>query len=544
MVNEKNAFRYTMVVILLCFIARIFIGAFTGLGTGESYYFRGTLEPDLSYFDQPPMFFWLSSVSSWLLGISAFALRLPAILLFAGTNILLFKITQRLFNATAGFYAVVLINLSAVFTISVANWFQPDAPLMFFWILTVWCLIRLFFPEEPAYFRKHQHEAYRWWIYAGIAMGFTILSKYHIVFLMAGVFLFVLTTPEYRYWLKHPGPYIALAISLLFAIPILIWNYHNHWASFVFQGSRVNTEANFRLHFDWFFRSIGGQALWILPWIWLPLIIQLFRSYQRRANAVYWFCFCTAVLPIIFFTVITLWSNLQFHFHWQAPGYMMLFVPLGEAVRRGLEGENHFRRLTRSWLLASAMLTIVSITVLAIHMETGFWKWYGPKWLANSFGEKIDPTIDGNDYEDLYLRFEKEAWLSDSNIFVGTPRWWLNGKVDWALKGKKEIVCFNNDSRNYAYFGDPMSLLGKDAIIIGRGHDDNIVRDVHPFFDEVKKLKEVEIKRGGVTELKLEVFYARNFHNASIPLNDMPLYRYLANRPSYGRESSRLATEK
>lgn len=546
MINEKNAFRYTFLVIVLCLIGRLFIAAFTGLGTGESYYFRGTVEPDLSYFDQPPMFFWLSTLSSSLLGLSAFSLRLPAVLMFVGTSILLFRITERLFNSVAGFYAVVLINLSAVFTISVANWFQPDAPLMFFWILTAWCIVQLFFPKEPGYFSegKHRQQAYQWWILTGIAMGFTILSKYHILFLMAGAFLFVLTTPEYRYWLRHPGPYLAVLISMLFAIPVLIWNFQNDWASFVFQGSRVNTESTFKLHFDWFFRSIGGQALWILPWIWVPLVIQLVRSYQRRQTPSYWFIFCTSVLPILFFTVITLWSNLQFHFHWQAPGYMMLFVPLGEAVRRSLAATSRIRSLTNTWLIASATLTIVSITVLAIHMETGFWTWYGPKWLANTMGEKTDPTIDGNDYEDLHLRFEKEKWLTDSNLFVGTPRWWLNGKVDWALKGKKEVVCFNNDARNYAYFGNPLALLGKNAVIVGRGHDDNIIQDVKPFFDTIRKLEDVEIKRNGIAELKLEIYYAENFHNASVVMERMPLYRYLANMPSYGRTASRLAIEK
>jgi hypothetical protein len=545
MINEKNAYRYTLWVILIFFIARLIIAAYTGLGTGESYYFRGSLQPALSYFDQPPLFFWLSSLSTRLLGVSTLSLRLPAILLFVGTNWFLFKIAQRLFNSTAGFYAVLLINLSAVFTISIGNWFQPDAPLMFFWILTVWCFIQLFFPTEPGFFKNegHKRQAYLWWILAGIAMGLTTLSKYHIVFLIMGIFIFMLTTPENRHWMKHPGPYLALLINFAAAFPILLWNHQNNWVSFIFQGSRVNTEENFQLHFDWFFRSIGGQALWLLPWIWFPLIIQLISSFKLRANAAYWYCFCTAVFPIIFFTVITLWSNLQFHFHWQAPGYMMLFVPLGEAVRRSLLKENRLKVLTKSWITASLILTIVSMTVLAIHMKTGFWTWYGPKWFANSFGEKLDPTIDGNDYDDLKIRFENEGWISNSNIFIGTPRWWLNGKVDWALRGKKEVLCFNNDARNYAYFSDPNLLLGKDAIIVGRGHDDNILRDVCPFFDEVIRLEDVEIKRGGVTEMKLEIYYGKYFHIASTPKEEMPLYRLLVNKPPYGEELPKLALE-
>jgi hypothetical protein len=545
MLSEKNATRYTLLVIGLTFIGRVLIGAFTGLGTGESYYFRGVLEPALSYFDQPPLFFWLSTLSVKILGLSALALRLPAILMFAGTSWILFLIARKLFNAAAGFYAVLLLNLCAVFTISVGNWFQPDAPLIFFWILTAYCLLQLFFPSRENMYTNGQNssQAYMWWILTGVSMGLTTLSKYHIVFLLAGALLFAITTPQHRHWLKHPGPYLALLINLLFAFPILLWNYENHWASFVFQGSRVATEQAFQLRFDWFFRSIGGQALWLLPWIWVPLVFQLVRSYQWRAQQAYWFCFCTAVLPIVFFTVITLWSDLQFHFHWQAPGYLMLFIPLGEAVRKSLQQGHKLRKLTQRWLVASGVLTIVSITALAIHMETGFWTWYGPKWLANSFGEATDPTIDGNDYVSIQERFEKEGWLSDTTLFVGTPRWWLNGKVDWALKGQKEVLCFHRDARNYAFFTDPRMLKGKDAILIGRGHHDNILHDAIPFFESYKQLEDIQIMRGGVPELSLEVYYCQNFQLPDAPKNELPVYRTLSGLPPIGDPRPELTIE-
>jgi len=66
-------------------------------------------------------------------------------------------------------------------------------------------------------------------------------------------------------------------------------------------------------------------------------------------------------------------------------------------------------------------------------------------------GGKIDPTIQGVDYNDIMTRFEKEGWIQNKNVFAGSSRWWLAGKVDWALKGKKDIICFNRDPRNLAF---------------------------------------------------------------------------------------------
>ena len=102
-VTESNAARYTLVLIIITFIIRLLVAAYTGLGIGEAYYFRGALHLDLSYFDQPPLFFWLSGLSIRVLGLTNLGLRFPDVLLFAGTSWMLFLVTKRLFNASAGF---------------------------------------------------------------------------------------------------------------------------------------------------------------------------------------------------------------------------------------------------------------------------------------------------------------------------------------------------------------------------------------------------------------------------------------------------------
>jgi hypothetical protein len=50
------------------------------------------------------------------------------------------------------------------------------------------------------------------------------------------------------------------------------------------------------------------------------------------------------------FTVISLWVHPAWHYHWQAPGYLMLFPLLGRFVAQKLEsGDIHAKR----WLVAS-----------------------------------------------------------------------------------------------------------------------------------------------------------------------------------------------
>jgi hypothetical protein len=537
--SEGNAASYTIALILITFILRIFIAAYTGLGIGEAYYFRGAVHLEWSYFDQPPLFFWLSGLSIKIFGLTNLGLRFPAVLLFAGTSWLLFLITRKLFTAKAGFWAVLIMNLSAVFTIAVACWFQPDAPLMFFWLASAYFLVQLMFDREKEDIKTIRNSRRTWllWIMTGVCLGLATLSKYHVLFIFAGVFLFVGTNKDQRHWLWHPGPYLAVLITIIFAFPVLWWNYNNNWASFVFQGSRAGTGNKFQLHFDWFFRSIGGQALWLLPWIWFPTIRELFRSYKNRLTSkAYSFSFWLSILPIVFFTVVTLWADLEYHFHWQAPGYMMLFMPLGYAIDKKISEGGLVGRATRRWLRFSVCFTVITIGVLSLHMVTGFWQSYGPKWLVHEVhGDNVDPTIQGIDYDDIGTRFQKEGWTQNKKIFAGCVRWWLMGKVDWALKGQKEMVCYSNDPRNTAFLVDPKSLLGKDAVIVVQDGQASVDADVKPFFDSVKQLPDIKIIRHGVDELHLQVYYCTNFHQSAAPRNDLPVFRQLNGQAPFGK---------
>jgi hypothetical protein len=537
-ITERNAAQYTLILIVITFFIRIWIAAYTGLGIGESYYFRGALNLNLSYFDQPPLFFWLSGISVKLLGLTNLGLRFPAVLLFAGTSWMLFLITRKFFNSRAGFWAVTIMNLSAVFTVAIACWFQPDAPLMFFWLASAYVMIQIMFDTHHgrpgANYQTPQ--VYLLWLLVGILMGLATLSKYHVIFLFAGIFLFVGTNKSQRHWLMHPGPYLAIIIAFIIALPVLLWNAHNNWVSFVFQGSRAGTGKKLQLHPEWFLRSIGGQALWLLPWVWWPLIVELVKSWRLRRQQVYSFNFWIAILPLVFFTVVTLWSNLQYHFHWQAPGYMMLFIPLGYAIDQKLNGPERTGRGTRRWLRFSVCFTVITIGVLSLHMVTGFWQWYGPKWIVKTaHGDNVDPTIQGIDYIDIKGRFEKEGWFNNPKVFTGASRWWLTGKVDWAMKGQKQIICFSDDPRNLAFLVDPNKLLGNDAVIIGQEHQESINADVKPFFDEVKQLPDIAIMRSGRDELHLQVYYCKNFHLPAHPRDDLPLYHQLTGRPPFGK---------
>ncbi|HEY0418485.1 MAG TPA: glycosyltransferase family 39 protein, partial [Acetobacteraceae bacterium] len=295
---------------------RLILGAMLGLGIDESYMVAAGRDLRLGYFDHPPISWWLSSGIAHLTGSeAALVVRLPFIALFAASTWLMARLGSRLFSREAGFWAAVAFNLAPVFTVSTGGWVLPDGPMVCALLAMALCLVHAM-----------EHGGWRWWIGAGTAAGLALLSKYSAGLVLAGGFAYLLTQPGHRRWLRRPQPWAAAGLALLMFSPVLLWNATHGWASFAFQGGRA-AAARFQ---PWGpLAALGGQALFLLPWLWAPMMLALAGALRRGPRHWrFWLLACLALGPILLFTLVALWSR-NVLFHWAAPGYLFLFPLLG-----------------------------------------------------------------------------------------------------------------------------------------------------------------------------------------------------------------------
>lgn len=501
--------RLVLLLIAASAALRMLLASMYGFGNGESYYFSCSRHADLSYFDHPPMHAWLARLAIELGGIHPLVIRLPFILFFAGTTWLTFALGRRLFSERAGLLAAVILNLSMVFSVTTATFFQPDSPLMFFWLLAFHGLVRVLLDESS----RHATLS---WLGIGLAVGLAMLCKYHAVFLVAGVVAFVITSKKQQHWLRHPGPYLALIVMTLCFLPVLSWNARNEWISFLWQGGR-GTEFK-GLRFDWLARSIGGQALWLMPWIWLPLIIELVVCTRRGpSDPARWLVACTAMPLIAFFTITALYAPYGFHFHWQAPGYLLLFLPLGATIDRWLRGTPRDARFAQRWLQFTTASFAAMFLILTTHTVNG--------WVLNLLPAGVaaqaaihDPTLEALDYGPLETFLAERGYLDRDDLFVCSPKWYIAGKVDYSLHGRANVLCLSpDDPRAYAFFDRQSEHLGQDAIIITHERFCNQYQEHYwRNFGPITHLGTVEIPRGGRVGVRLNVYLGRQFH-ATLP---------------------------
>jgi dolichyl-phosphate-mannose-protein mannosyltransferase len=477
---------------------RFAAGHWAGLCYGESYYFACAHHPSPGYFDHPPLAILLATGSLHLAGdVGRLILRWPFITLFAGTTWLLFIIGRKLFGGWPGFYAALLMNLAPVFQLSVGIFLQPDGPLMFFWLACVWCLAHIFLDPPPS-------RPLAWWAAAGATLGLGLLSKYTAALLVAGAGLHVVASRDRWRWLARPGPYLALLIAILLFSPVLLWNARRHWISFAWQGTRGLDELQ-GIRVDWMLRNIGGQALELLPWMWLALVVELWRAFRWPTALERRFIGCLAVVPIVLFTAVSAYAATgQRHFHWGMPGYLLLFLPLGETVHRGLQ---QARSVYRWGLAASLVLSIVFMAVVTSHVATG-WLKDGPGWLAASLAGDKDGTLECVDLTLLERAFRERGLLDRPDLFVFSEWWFRAGKVDYALRGQLPVLALSStDPRSFAFFDSTERWVGKDGILVTpRSSLAEVMSRYGDFFTRIEPLGTVPVGRAGRHEVTLYLY--------------------------------------
>ncbi|MGL4438776.1 MAG: ArnT family glycosyltransferase, partial [Bosea sp. (in: a-proteobacteria)] len=324
LIVPSQPMRAALVVIAGAFILRVAMAAAIGLGTDEIYTVAISRTLSWSYFDHPPLHQWVTHATALLLGEGR-QVRLPFILLFAGTSWLLFQLTARLYGEASGFWAVVTLNLAGFFTLSAGSWVVPDGVLLFMLAVAALALAREFFPkpgETPASLVN--------WLIAGTALGFAGLAKYHAVLAALGIAIWLLSTLRGRRTLMRPWPWLAALLALGIVAPVLVWNAQNGWVSFLFQSARTQG-AGFT---PWLVpASLLAQAGWLLPWVFVPVTAGLWLGWKQERDGRFWFLMALALPSIIMFTLTPAFGNLGLP-HWAMPGWFFVMPLAGLHLAR------------------------------------------------------------------------------------------------------------------------------------------------------------------------------------------------------------------
>jgi 4-amino-4-deoxy-L-arabinose transferase-like glycosyltransferase len=252
-------------------LLRLILAAIIPLSPDETYYWLWSENLQPGYFDHPPMVaFWIRAGTA-LLGPTPLGVRFLGPLAAAVGSVLLWRAGEDLFpKRHAGLLAAAFLNATLMLGVG-AIIITPDTPLLFFWIATIAACGRWVATRDG-----------RWWLAIGAAAGGAMLSKYTAVFLLWGVFCWLLFQRDGRAALKKPWPWAAVLLAACIFAPNVDWNATHGWVSYLKQGSRV-TSFDFSRSEQFLAELLAGQFALATPLVAVMAVIGFWRLRHSSA---------------------------------------------------------------------------------------------------------------------------------------------------------------------------------------------------------------------------------------------------------------------
>src|SRR5215469_145339 len=268
----------------------------------ELYFIVCGQHPAAGYVDQPPLIPWIAGASHALFGTALLPLRLIPALAMAATVALTAEFTRILDGGRfAQWLAALATALGSVF---LADGFllTTDALQPLTWLGCSFCLVRLMQTKDE-----------RWWLGFGAIAGASLLSKYLILFFLAGLAVGILATPLRRSLLR-PWLYAGAVIALAFAAPSVLWQAARGWP-FLELNENAMHGKNLVLSPLAFF---GQQILFVSPAVALIWLTGLWRWSVRPEMPE------LRVFPIAYAVMFALFVTLHGKSYYLTPIYPVL----------------------------------------------------------------------------------------------------------------------------------------------------------------------------------------------------------------------------
>jgi dolichol-phosphate mannosyltransferase len=486
--------RLVVLFVLFCTLLRVFFVTSIPLLGAEAYYWEWSQNLDWGYFDHPPMLAFFIFLSTGLCGDSVLSVKLVPVVLGLLTAGVVYLLARDMFGKAVA--AVVCCVFQVVpFFAALCVLAVPDAPLAFFWMLTLLCVYRAACMEKPSY-----------WYAAGVVLGLALLSKYHAFLLFPCVALFLVASRSLRFWFRRKEPYCAVAIAFFVFAPNLVWNVTRGMRTFEFL--LLERHDTIALHPGGLVAFAGGILVMLSPLLavlaaWL--VPQLFRRGLSEADNRYLLLVCTSVPIVAFFAVLS--PLISIGFHWPGVAYPSLVLATvallctpsrpGDPVLGG--------RFARASIVVSLVFVLVA---------------HGIPLLFGVLPPKIQFARKSIRLDTIRLYTEMHGWpelaqrLLEARAIMPDPDRTFVITRSYRMASQIRFYCSSDimtrttgrrDPHQYRYWNNQRDVFGWDALFVDKKYSERKRDILQALFNDVGTLEKIDIRQG--TDV-IRTFYA------------------------------------
>jgi len=174
------------------------------------------------YVAYPPLTPALGHLELLLLGPSLAGFRFFAALAQCAAMVFAGLIARELGGQRGAQLLAALAVAATPFSLLTGSEFMYTAFDGLWWVVLAWMTVRLANNRDP-----------RWWLAIGLVVGLGMLTRYTMLFCVAGLLAGVFATPL-RQQLRTPWPWVGAALSLLVFAPNAWWQFRHGFISYEF----------------------------------------------------------------------------------------------------------------------------------------------------------------------------------------------------------------------------------------------------------------------------------------------------------------------
>jgi Dolichyl-phosphate-mannose-protein mannosyltransferase len=336
-----RAFSFLGAIVLVRLVLQVAAMNRYGYFRDELYYLASTDHLDWGYVDHPPLSIAILSLIRTAFGESLTALRaVPALVGAATVYLTAFVCRQFGGGRFAQGLAALSVCLSPVF-LGTAHYYSMNVFDQLYWTLAVMVLLRALDTERRIA-----------WCVLGVVLGASVLNKISALWLGAGMVVGVGLTP-YRRVIREPGPYIAVLVAGVCALPYLLWQASHGWPTLEFMRNaaivKMADVSPLGFFLDQILTMNPGTAL-----VWLPaLVLGLAGSEGARGRVV-----ASIFLTVFMLLVLAGRSRASY----LAPAYPPVLALGAVALERMSTS------MPRRWLRPSLAVAVIALGLVALPM--------------------------------------------------------------------------------------------------------------------------------------------------------------------------------
>ena len=240
------------------------------------------------YVAYPPLTPFVGRVELALFGESLAGFRFFAAAAQSVAVVLAASLAKSFGGGRAAQWLAALAVAASGVSLAASSLFQYVAFDYLWWVLVAWLVVRLIETDDR-----------RWWLAVGAVVGLGFLTKYTILFFVAGLAVGFFATPLRKH-LTSPWLWAGAAVALLLAAPNVLWQARHDFVSLEFLKSIHARDVSIGRTDHFLFNQLFVPANPLTVPLWVAGLFALFASPSlRRFRALGWAALATFILFLV-----------------------------------------------------------------------------------------------------------------------------------------------------------------------------------------------------------------------------------------------------